>query len=280
MKGSPGLSATAKASRDTRSGEVAVSVRDLTFWYGSTLIVDDISFDMEQGQFLAIIGASGCGKSTLLQLLDGALRPNAGTVRIGGEELGTAKGSSRAMVYQSFALLPWKTVLQNVRLGLDYRRKDLNKRERTEIARRYVYRVGLANAENLYPYQLSGGMQQRVGLARAFAVQPELLLMDEPFAALDAQNAEILREEVRVLATEEHRSVVFVTHNLDEALTLADRVLLMSSDPGRIEEDILLAPLKEDSKTWSEHYSQYRAKLWSFLRQEVERAQSWSVNTT
>lgn len=269
-----------KASREAHSAEAAVSVRGLTFWYGRNLIVDEITFEMEQGQFLAIIGASGCGKSTLLQLLDGALRPDGGTVSIGGRDLDVAKRSTRAMVYQNFALLPWKTVLHNVRLGLDYQRKDLSKRERTDIARRYVDRVGLGNAERLYPYQLSGGMQQRVGLARAFAVQPSILLMDEPFGALDAQNAEILREEVRGLVAEEHRSVVFVTHNLDEALDLADRVLLMSSSPGRIKEDILLTDLKKDDPNWVEvHYPEYRAKLWSFLKQEVERAQRRSLNT-
>jgi NitT/TauT family transport system ATP-binding protein len=250
-----------------------VTVSEVTFWYGSKLILDNVSCRIEEGEFVSLIGASGCGKSTLLQLLDGVLEPAHGEIRVGGAPA-TVRDATRAMVYQNFALLPWRTVLRNVRLGLDYRRRDLSGRERDDLARHYLDRVGLAGTESLYPHQLSGGMQQRVGLARAFAVQPSLLLMDEPFGALDAQNAEILREEVRALVAEERRTVVFVTHNLDEALQLSDRVLLMGSSPGRICADIDLAGPKSDPDAWRHrHYGEHRARLWDFLKAEVTRAQ-------
>lgn len=256
-----------------------VAVSDLTFWYGRTLVLEDVSFEVHQGEFLSIIGASGCGKSTLLQILDGILQPTEGTVLIRGRRADGLRDNTRAMVFQNFALFPWKTVLENVRLGLDYRRRDLSGKERTQIARRYLDRVGLAAAERLYPYQLSGGMQQRVGLARAFAVQPELLLMDEPFGALDAQNAELLREDLRALVAEEHRSVVFVTHNLDEALQLSDRILLMSASPGRIFEDIPLADVKVDAERWArDEQAHYRTRIWNFLKSEVASAQGRQVS--
>jgi NitT/TauT family transport system ATP-binding protein len=262
-----------RVSSEVGREEPSIAVSELTFWYGSNLILDDVSCTIEKGQFVSIIGASGCGKSTLLQLIDGALRPSFGRIEVDGRDA-TARSNSRGVVFQNFALLPWKTVLENVRLGLDYRRRDLSSAERTEIARRYIARVGLTRAEHQYPYQLSGGMQQRVGIARAFAVQPPVLLMDEPFGALDAQNAELLREDVRALVAEERRTVVFVTHNLDEALQLSDRILLMKANPGRIHEDISLVDVKRDPEAWEhKHYQEIRQRLWEFLKKDIAEAQ-------
>ena len=264
-------------SRTTADGAPPlVEVADVTFFYGESLILQNISCTVGEGEFVSIIGASGCGKSTLLQILDGALRPATGRVQVGGTAV-TARKTERAMVFQSFALLPWKTVLDNVRLGVDYRRRDLSRKQRNEVARDYLNRVGLSKAETSYPYQLSGGMQQRVGLARAFAVQPTLLLMDEPFGALDAQNAELLREDVRALVAQEQRSVVLVTHNLDEALQLSDRILLLRAAPGRVEEDISVRELRADAESWRIDYSRHRDRLWDFLRQEVAAAQGRSL---
>jgi ABC-type nitrate/sulfonate/bicarbonate transport system ATPase subunit len=261
------------------AGETSISVSELTFWYGSNLILDDISCTIEKGQFVSIIGASGCGKSTLLQLIDGALRPSFGQITVDGRDA-AVRSNARGVVFQNFALLPWKTVLENVRLGLDYRRHDLSGAERTDIARQYLSRVGLLRAEAQYPYQLSGGMQQRVGIARAFAVQPPVLLMDEPFGALDAQNAELLREDVRVLVAEERRTVVFVTHNLDEALQLSDRILLMKASPGRLHEDISLVELKRDKAAWEgTHYQEIRQRLWEFLKRDIAEAQARQLGT-
>jgi NitT/TauT family transport system ATP-binding protein len=267
MKEEPMTSVTSQ--QGDGAGGALVEVHNVTFWYGSTLILDDVTCSFNEGEFVSIIGASGCGKSTLLQLLDGGLKPGSGTVTVAGHAA-TVRDNTRAVVYQDFALMPWKTVLENVRLGLDYRRSDLNQKEREEVSRHYLSRIGLGTSANLYPYQLSGGMKQRVGLARAFAVHPSVLLMDEPFSALDAQNAEILREDVRGLVAEENRSVVFVTHNLDEALQLSDRVLLMSASPGRLKENISLVEAKKDSASWNQvHYAEYRARLWNFLKTEV-----------
>ncbi|HET6739924.1 MAG TPA: ABC transporter ATP-binding protein [Kribbella sp.] len=249
-----------------------VEVERVSFAYQDAAILEDISCTVDEGEFVSVIGASGCGKSTLLQILDGALRPDSGQVRVAGRPVATHH-SDRAMVFQSFALLPWKTVLDNVRLGLDYRRRDLSRRERNELAAEYLDRVGLTRAAKFYPYQLSGGMQQRVGLARAFAVRPRLLLMDEPFGALDAQNAELLREEVRALVALEQRSVVLVTHNLDEALELSDRILLLRAAPGRVEEEIPVRELRADTAGWRQSYDQHRERLWSFLKSEVAAAQ-------
>ncbi|MFI6827864.1 ABC transporter ATP-binding protein [Kribbella sp. NPDC050241] len=268
------------SARTISNGSVATSndsplveVDNVSFAYGDTSILQDISCTVREGEFVSIIGASGCGKSTLLQILDGALRPAHGQVRVAGRPV-SIRGSERAMVFQSFALLPWKTVLDNVRLGVDYRRRDLSRRQRDELARDYLSRVGLTKAAKLYPYQLSGGMQQRVGLARAFAVRPHLLLMDEPFGALDAQNAELLRDDVRTLVAQERRSVVLVTHNLDEALQLSDRILLLRAAPGRVEDDISVRELREDAGTWRLEYDRHRERLWDFLKHEVAAAQN------
>ena len=269
------MTATGAVSQDSvaiSKDSPLVEVDSVSFAYGDTPILQDISCTVREGEFVSIIGASGCGKSTLLQILDGALRPAQGQVRVAGRPV-SIRGSERAMVFQSFALLPWKTVLDNVRLGVDYRRRDLSRRQRDELARDYLSRVGLAKAAKLYPYQLSGGMQQRVGLARAFAVHPHLLLMDEPFGALDAQNAELLRDDVRTLVAQERRSVVLVTHNLDEALQLSDRILLLRAAPGRVEDDISVRELRADAGTWRLEYDRHRERLWDFLKHEVAAAQ-------
>jgi ABC-type nitrate/sulfonate/bicarbonate transport system ATPase subunit len=265
-------SATTRYDDAVGNDSPLVEVERVSFAYEDTPILQDISCTVGEGEFVSVIGASGCGKSTLLQILDGALRPGSGQVRVAGRPVTTA-GSDRAMVFQNFALMPWKTVLENVRLGVDYRRRDLSRRQRNELAAEYLDRVGLSKAAKFYPYQLSGGMQQRVGLARAFAVRPRLLLMDEPFGALDAQNAELLREEVRALVAREQRSVVLVTHNLDEALELSDRILLLRAAPGRVEEEIPVRELRENATSWRASYAEHRERLWSFLRSEVAAAQ-------
>lgn len=277
-------SARAAAARRGPSGAgeptaPLVRASGVRFWYGSRLVLDRVELTVDEGEFVSIIGASGCGKTTLLHLVGGILQPSEGSLLVGGHSA-AIRDDTRAMVFQSFALLPWKTVLENVRLGLDYRRGDLRKRDRNEMARAYLARVGLPQIEDSYPYQLSGGMQQRVGIARAFAVRPKLLLMDEPFGALDAQNAEILREMVRQLVAEEGVTVVFVTHNLDEALQLSDRIVLMSTSPGRIHDDISLRQVKQDPDRWRlETYPAYRSRMWDFLRGQVESATATSVGS-
>ncbi|HEY1235446.1 MAG TPA: ABC transporter ATP-binding protein [Candidatus Binatia bacterium] len=201
--------------------------------------LSDVSLSIRENEFVSIIGPSGCGKTTLLKMIDGLIPYDNGTIVIGGTPV-TGPGPDRAVVFQSFALLPWRTVLANVEFSLELR--QLSKEERTKTARDYLKRVGLADFENHYPHELSGGMQQRAGLARALAVNPAILLMDEPFGAVDAQTRQLLQEELLVLWQRERKTVVFVTHSMDEAVYLSDRVVVMSPRPGKVAE-ILDVPL-------------------------------------
>jgi NitT/TauT family transport system ATP-binding protein len=199
----------------------------------------DVSLSIRENEFLSIIGPSGCGKTTLLKMIDGLIPYDGGKILINGKQI-TAPGPDRAVVFQSFALLPWRTVLANVEFSLELR--QLSKEERTQTARDYLKRVGLADFENHYPHELSGGMQQRAGLARALAVNPSILLMDEPFGAVDAQTRQLLQEELLDLWQRERKTVIFITHSMDEAVYLSDRVVVMTPRPGKVAE-VLDVPL-------------------------------------
>jgi NitT/TauT family transport system ATP-binding protein len=199
----------------------------------------DVSLSVRENEFLSIIGPSGCGKTTLLKLIDGLVPYDSGKISIGGKQI-TAPGPDRAVVFQTFALLPWRTVLANVEFSLELRR--ITAKERSEIARDCLRRVGLGDFENHYPHELSGGMQQRAGLARALAVNPAILLMDEPFGAVDAQTRQLLQEELLALWQRERKTVIFVTHSMDEAVYLSDRVVVMTPRPGQVAE-VLDVPL-------------------------------------
>ena len=201
--------------------------------------LSDVSLSIRKNEFVSIIGPSGCGKTTLLKIIDGLIPYDSGRIAIDGKAV-TAPGPDRAVVFQGFALLPWRTVLANVEFSLELRR--LPKEDRTSIARDCLKRVGLADFENHYPHELSGGMQQRAGLARALAVNPAILLMDEPFGAVDAQTRQLLQEELLELWQRERKTVIFVTHSMDEAVYLSDRVVVMTPRPGRVAE-ILDVPL-------------------------------------
>jgi NitT/TauT family transport system ATP-binding protein len=199
----------------------------------------DVSLAIRKNEFVSIIGPSGCGKTTLLKMVDGLIPYDSGKIFIEGKQI-TAPGPDRAVVFQSFALLPWRTVLANVEFSLELRHSS--KDQRTKTARDYLKRVGLADFENHYPHELSGGMQQRAGLARALAVNPSILLMDEPFGAVDAQTRQLLQEELLELWQRERKTVIFVTHSMDEAVYLSDRVVVMTPRPGKVAE-ILDVPL-------------------------------------
>jgi ABC-type nitrate/sulfonate/bicarbonate transport system ATPase subunit len=192
-----------------------------------------LALTIQPGEFVAILGPSGCGKTTLLRLIAGLLLPDAGEVRVHGKPV-TGPGPDRALVFQNFALLPWADVLTNVAFGLEI--AGMPRAERLARAAQYVAAVGLQGFERSYPRQLSGGMQQRVGLARALAVDPAILLMDEPFGALDAQTRRLMQEDLLALHDRSPRTVVFVTHSMDEAVRLADRVVLLTLRPGQVKE--------------------------------------------
>ena len=187
--------------------------------------------DVEEGEFLSIVGPSGCGKSTFLNVVLGLARPDSGEVLMHGKPIG-GPGSDRAMVFQEFGLLPWRTVQHNIELGLELKKVAAEKRRAT--AERLIVLVGLAGFEQHYPHELSGGMKQRVGLARALATDPDVLLMDEPFAALDAQTREFMQLELLRVWSETRKTAIFITHDIKEAVYLADRVVVFSAPPGRV----------------------------------------------
>jgi NitT/TauT family transport system ATP-binding protein len=199
----------------------------------------NVNLSIRENEFVSIIGPSGCGKTTLLKIIDGLIPCDGGTIAINGKQV-TRPGPDRAVVFQTFALLPWRTVLANVEFSLELR--HMPKEERTNTARDYLKRVGLADFENHYPHELSGGMQQRAGLARALAVNPMILLMDEPFGSVDAQTRQLLQEELLELWQRERKTVIFVTHSMDEAVYLSDRVVVMTPRPGKVAE-VLDVPL-------------------------------------
>ncbi len=202
---------------------------------GTVLAVEDVTMAVQANEFITIVGTSGCGKSTFLNMVAGLVEPSGGLLTIDGHPV-TGPGLDRGMVFQSYTLFPWQTVLRNVAFGLA--KKRLSRAERLEVARRHVAMVGLSGFENAYPSQLSGGMQQRVAIARALAYNPSILLMDEPFGALDAQTRGLM-QELLLRVWEEHKiTVLFITHDVDEAIFLADRVYVMTARPGRIKAEV------------------------------------------
>jgi NitT/TauT family transport system ATP-binding protein len=218
--------------------------------HGSTTVMTDISFTVADNDFLAIVGPSGCGKSTLLRLMQGLDHPTSGEIRFRGQPV-TAPNHQMAMVFQNFALFPWLTVKENVGMGLEAR--GWPKEKIDAQVERYITVTGLVGFEEAYPRELSGGMRQRVGLARGLCVEPSVLLMDEPFSSLDPLTAESLREEVLELWTDPTLppdAVVLVTHNIEEALLMADRVLVLSRRPGRVLAGVLVnLPRPRDRKS-------------------------------
>ena len=198
------------------------------------LAIEDITLAIAPQEFVSVVGPSGCGKSTFLRIVAGLDRDGEGEILVDGKRV-SGPGADRGMVFQEYALLPWKTTLANVAFGLQLR--GVPKDERLDIAQRYVDLVGLKGFENHYPHQLSGGMRQRAAVARALANQPTVLLMDEPFAAIDAINRKFLQEELTDIAVKEKMTVLFITHSIDEAVFLSDRILILSARPSRIAEE-------------------------------------------
>jgi NitT/TauT family transport system ATP-binding protein len=212
--------------------EPAARVAHVTKEYaGGIRALDDISFEMPRGKLTTIIGPSGCGKTTTLKIVAGLVEPTSGEVLVDGRTV-RGPGPERAVVFQDFALMPWATVLRNVAFGLELR--GVGRKEREAVAREYIAKVNLTGFEDAYPYQLSGGMRQRVGLARALAVDADVLLMDEPFASVDEQIRRKFQEDLLRLLGEEKKTVLFVTHSIEEAVYLSDQIVILTSAPGRV----------------------------------------------
>jgi NitT/TauT family transport system ATP-binding protein len=227
--------------------------------------LEDVSFGVQEGSFVAICGPSGCGKSTLLRLIHGLQRADSGEIRVRGERV-LAPSLDRGMVFQHHNLMPWRTVVRNVELGLEA--LGIGGKERRERAMTWLAKVGLEDFATYYPAQLSGGMQQRVGLARALAIGPELLLMDEPFGALDAQTRVLLQEELERIWEADAKTVVFITHDIEEALFLSDRVLVMSARPGRIIADVQVDAARPRGPAWraTPEFAALKGQIWELLR--------------
>jgi NitT/TauT family transport system ATP-binding protein len=236
--------------------------------FGALDVLDDVSFEVAAGEVVAIVGPSGCGKSTLLSILGGLLQPTKGAAELRGEP---PAGSLNPLtfVFQDFALLPWCTVEENVAFPLQH--TGLSASERRAVIDDALRRTGLADFRGAYPKQLSGGMRQRVGIARALAVRPAILLMDEPLSALDSQTRELLMEDFVRLLADGAMGAVYVTHNLEEAVRLADRIVVLSRRPGRVRETVTI-PMTRDERGAVEARSQMMAlqgELWSLIRKEA-----------
>jgi NitT/TauT family transport system ATP-binding protein len=237
------------------------------------LAIENVSLDVAAGEFLVVVGPSGCGKTTLLDILAGLVSPTDGSVRIDGRE---EKGPSlsRGIVFQQYALLPWRTALSNVEFSLEAR-GGLSRDERRQSAQHYISLVGLSGFEHHYPHELSGGMKQRVAIARSLAYEPDILLMDEPFGALDAQTREILQEELLALWRRTNKTIIFITHSIDEAVYLGQRVAVMNSRPGRIEAliDIDLPKSADSDPRSHPEFASYRHRIWELLRGEMRQSE-------
>lgn len=242
---------------------------------GGVKALDNINLGIDEKEFVAIVGPSGCGKTTCLRLVAGFEPASAGIVSVNGKAV-TAPGPDRAVVFQQFALFPWKTVRENIDLGL--RNKNLPAGERAELISGALKLMNLETHADAFPHQLSGGMQQRVAIARAYVLDPDVLLMDEPFGALDAQTRVVMQEELVRLARRNPRTVLFITHAVEEAVYLADRVAIMTRRPGRIKEILDIKSIREAEK-WDEHakiedvmdlesFVHLRTRIWKSLREE------------
>lgn len=269
----PTLSPTSGAAStgSVPTGAVAIEVRGVEKRYGTrdaVVALDGVDLTVRQGEFVCLVGPSGCGKSTLLRMMAGLHRPSAGEVLVHHD--GTGR-TPTAMVFQDYGIFPWKSVRANVRFGLDV--AGVPRAQAAATVDSWLSRLGLADFADAYPATLSGGMRQRVSIARALAVEPEVLLLDEPFAALDAQLRTVLQEELLALWQADRRTVVFVTHSLEEAILLGDRVVVMSARPGRILAD-LPVPLDRPRSAATRGEPAFAAleqQLWALLRDEVSR---------
>jgi NitT/TauT family transport system ATP-binding protein len=254
-------------------GAPLIQARDITLVFKSKdrepiTALRGFNLEVGKGEFVSIVGPSGCGKSTFLNLLLGLIKPDSGEMTLAGSPI-SGPGQERAMVFQEFGLLPWRTVRANVELGLEL--KGIASPERAQRATELITLVGLKDFERHYPHELSGGMKQRVGLARALATEPEVLLMDEPFAALDAQTRDLMQTELLQIWERTKKTVLFVTHSIEEAAYLSDRVIIMTARPGRAKEtlEIRLPRPRDYEMRLTPQFNDIKSRIWDVLKEEL-----------
>lgn len=256
-----------------------ISVTDLTVSYnvartGKALVaIEKVNLDVFEGEFITVLGPSGCGKTTFMNVIAGLVEATAGRVVVDGKEV-DGPGPDRAVVFQDYALLPWRTVFDNVKFGLEMQ-KDLRGPDSAERVQHAIEMVGLKGFESSYPRELSGGMQQRVGLARAFVAEPRILLMDEPLGAVDALTREVMRDEIAKLIEATGKTVIFITHSIEEAILLGDRIVVFKSHPGAIKEIITTGLKGSRSERTIQHdprFLELRDHLWEVMADEATAA--------
>ncbi len=231
-----------------------------------TTVLDHVSIDIEKGDFICLLGPSGCGKSTLLNALAGFEKVNSGSVQIDGKEV-EEPSPKNITIFQNYGLLPWRTVQKNVELGLES--QNLSKEDKKNIAEKYIELVGLKGFEKRYPRQLSGGQQQRVAIARGLAVNPDIIFMDEPFGALDAITRMKLQDDILKISREQKKTIIFVTHDIEEAVFLADKIVVMNANPGRIK-SVVRVPLGDYRNRTSRNFLYVRDRIFELFNLKVD----------
>ncbi len=236
--------------------------------FGQLKVLQEVNLEVAKGEFLVLLGASGCGKSTMLNMISGFEQPSQGRVLVNGKVVKDVEPAC-GMVFQQYALFPWKTVSENVAFGLKMR--GIARTERRDVARRYIESVGLKGFEDSYPSALSGGMKQRVSIARVLANDPDVMLLDEPFAALDAMTRQVLQEQLLSIYEKSGKTIVFITHSIDEALMLSTRMIVMGAKPGRVVQDIKNElPLPRTAEVQlSPAYLELKKSIWETVQVEV-----------
>ncbi|MGE8448913.1 MAG: ABC transporter ATP-binding protein [Comamonas sp.] len=248
-----------------------ISVQGIAKHYGDFKALERVDLEIEKGEFVVLLGASGCGKSTLLNLVTGFDKPTAGRIVVNGREVNKVDPHC-GMVFQQYALFPWLTVIDNVAFGL--KMKGIARAERLQVARRFIEMVGLKGFEDKYPNALSGGMRQRVSIARVLANDPDVILLDEPFAALDAMTRQVLQDELLQIYEKSKKTIIFITHSIDEALLLSTRMLIIGARPGRVVTDIRNdLPMPRNAQVQlSPRYNELKGQIWDTVQSEVMRS--------
>jgi NitT/TauT family transport system ATP-binding protein len=279
IRAATAVAGSSPAAVPTGAAPVIVS-KDLTVGYNlhrerkRLTALRNINLSVHRGEFVVLVGPSGCGKTTFINAVAGLVQPWEGTIEVNGRPV-KGPGPDRAMVFQDYALMPWRTVESNVRMPFEFQKLGLSKEEMDERVRRYIELVDLTGFEKSYPYELSGGMKQRVGIARALVGEPDILLADEPFAAIDAMTREAMQGELERFVAKTAQTVVFITHSIDEAVTLADRVAVISYRPGQIKEIVevkLPRPRFDYDVKVLPEYGELRDHIWRLVKDEAFQA--------